>query len=490
MGMLDATLNALSWPQRKLKEKISGDEQEWFSPDGKNPHFYAAANTALDLVADPLNFLPVGLLGKGAKAAKSAGIGGREVGKGAAISASPNYIDNFYGLTDGAADKISPLEKGAVTLLQKSQKMPYNEALGLVRKGTGLGKWAKDSAKGMAETVLTPTGRAMYKELGVSPATQRIVAKEVAKGGRRDIEKATANVNYLQHIQQQAGRKGGVDPSMAEIAHRSNVETYTPNRPGQISEWMTKNAGTEADGAAVELGEKTAKQIEDHVLGTWEGADTVVMKRARSGTGGNHFNDMYRGKLLPVGPLREAYMKAGKEATDIEVYEQLMKKYPKGGKGWKVKSKDAQDVMENGLWLTGSGPGSAITEGGVNWITKLDGDGTLMSVISDKHDFLEKMPGVGRVAEEQLPNSLVAVTPPMFANIKNIRKSQFQKAGHDAPTRAVSGVQRKKKPKEATTLTLLEDFISAAPSQQAVKAEQLKQAGMLSVPLALSQDGE
>jgi hypothetical protein len=248
---------------------------------------------------------------------------------------------------------------------------------------------------------------------------------------------------------------------------------------------MKKNAGTEASGEAVELSDNVAKQIEDHVLGSWKGADTVVMKRARSGTGGNHFNDMYRGKLAPVGPLREAFMKGGDDIN--AVYRHLKKNENKGANFWKVKTKSADDLAENGLWLTGSGPGSAITEGGVNWLMKVEPDGTLMSVISDKHDFLEKMPGLGRMAREQLPNDLVAVTPPMFANIKKIRATQFEKAGHAVPERAVSGVQRKKQAKEANTLTLLEDFLSATPSEQAVKAEQLKQAGMLSAAPALYQ---
>jgi hypothetical protein len=484
MAEVDGMLSALSWPQRQLKEAVSGDEQEWFSPDGMNPHLYAAGNVAMDLVADPLNLIPVGLLSRAAKATKAALAPGS--GKGMAIAGAPNYIKNFYGLTDGSATQLTPVEAVGTQAIQKATGRPYNEALGGIRKVKGMAEWAGQSAKGAAHT-LSPTSRALYKEKGIHPATQEIVGDYMKAGGRKDIDKAAANVNYLNHIQKQAGRTGPLDESVAEVAHRSNLESYTPNKEGQISEWMTKNAGTEADGKAVELGEKTAKYIEDHVNGSWGPSETVVMKRARSGTGGNHFNDMYRGKLAPVGPLREAFMKAGKDPDINAVYRHLKKNEGKGANYWKVKTKNADDLAENGLWLTGSGPGSAITEGGVNWLMKVEPDGTLMSVISDKHDFLEKLPVAGRVAKEHLPNDLVAVTPPMFANIKKIRKSQFDKAGHAAPERAVSGVQRKKAPKEATTLTLLEDFVSAKPSQQAVKAEQLKQAGMLStVPAAIN----
>jgi hypothetical protein len=476
MGLFEV----LGWPLEQAKKATPGED--WFDRPEWMPHeAWAASQVAGDLFLDPLNLLPVGLLAKGAKAGKQAFTKG--AGKGQAISASPNYIKNFYGLTDGSVERLNPAEKATSDLIQKATGRPFNESLGMVRKATGMADWATQSARGAAEGLMSPTGRALYKEQGVNPATQRLVKGYMDEGSRKATEKATANVNYLQHIQQQAGRQGPVHPAMAEIANRSNLETYTPNEPGVISDWMKTNAGTEAGGEAVELSDNVANYIENHVKNAWGNADTLVMKRARSGTGGNHFNDMYRGKLAPVGPLREAFLK---EDSIEGIYRHLKKNENKGANFWKVKTKSADDLAENGLWLTGSGPGSAITEGGVNWVMKVDPDGTLMSVISDKHDFLEKIPGVGKVAEEMLPNELVAVTPPMFANIKNIRKSQFEKAGHAAPTRAVSGVQRAKQPKEATTLTLLEEFVSATPSQQAVKAEQLKQAGMLSAVPALA----
>jgi hypothetical protein len=125
---------------------------------------------------------------------------------------------------------------------------------------------------------------------------------------------------------------------------------------------------------------------------------------------------------------------------------------------------------------------------------KVDPDGTLMSVISDKHDFLEKplqavagvankVPGVN-MHPEIMEKSLVAVTPPMFANIKKIRAKQFK---DDVPERAVSGIERVKKTAQdkETDLTVLERFASAKPSEIGVQAEQLKQAGMLSTVPAL-----
>jgi hypothetical protein len=474
---LDTALRALSYPQRKVKEAVSGDELEWFSPDGLNPHVYAAGNTILDLIADPLNLVPVGLLGKGAKAAKAAGHT-KGSGKGLLTGSTSNYIPNYYGLTDGAA-QLTKAEQVAVDQLVKRQGLDPKQALALVRKAKGMGTFATQGVKGAIQNLVSPKARALHKEQGINPHVQGVVRDIIGESPTpRDLERASANVNYLSHIDAQSGRRGPMNPVAREIAERSNLETYTPNEPGTLKNWMQKNAGTEKTGEAVKLSDETAQHLEDYILRKWGGADTVVMKRARSGTGGNHFNDMYGGKLAPVGPIREAIMRSPDDLAGF-----FQKQYPNGGDNWKLgKMND-----DGSVWLESRGRnvGSAVTEGGVNWTMKVDPDGTLMSVISDKHDFLEKTPGLGRALGEALPNDLVAVTPPMFANIKKIRKKQFK---DDVPERAVSGVQRQKKSKEAPVKRLLEEFVEAAPSPQGVQAERLKQAGLLSTAPALYQE--
>jgi len=473
MGMLDATLEALGWPLEQAKKVTPGED--WFDRPDWMPHeAWAASQVAGDLFLDPLNLLPVGLLGKGAKAAMKAGHQAG-AGKGMLTGSTKNYIPNFYGLTDGARDVITPAEKAAVQVLQKTKGMPYDQALGLVRKGKGMAGFGAEGVGNALKNLTSPSARALHKEQGINPAVQKIV-KETAAGGKpRDVEKAAANVNYLSHMNQQSGRRGPMNPAVEEIAKRSNLEAYTPNEPGQISDWMQKNAGTVKEtGKPNVISDADAKMIEDHVNSSWGPSDTVVMKRARSGTGGNHYNDLFR-KMAPIGDIRKAFAGKGPVAD-------YFKKHPKGDKYY------VKEITDDGaVWLgsRGRNVGSAVTEGGVNWTMKIDPDGTLMGVVSDKHDFLEKplqvvagaankIPGVN-MHPEIMDESLVAVTPPMFIDIRSLRKQIPGKTEKN-----IAGVQRKKAPKEVSNLTLLEEFASAKPSEIGVKAEQLKQAGMLS----------
>ena len=64
---------ALAWPQKQTKgalAKLRGegaDEREWFSQGDMPREVWAAGNVAADLVLDPLNAIPVGLLAKAGK---------------------------------------------------------------------------------------------------------------------------------------------------------------------------------------------------------------------------------------------------------------------------------------------------------------------------------------------------------------------------------------------------------------------------------------
>jgi hypothetical protein len=470
----DGLFSALNWPLEQAKKATPGED--WFDRPDWMPHeAWAASQVAGDLLLDPLNFVPVGLFAKGAKAAKAAGHQAGS-GKGMLAGSTSNYIPNFYGLTDGARDVVSPAEKVAVQALQKAKGMPYDQALGLVRKGQGMAGWGAQGVTDATTNLLSPKARALHKEQGINPAVQRIVKETVAgKPKPRDIEKAAANVNYLSHMHSQSGRTGPLNPQMAEIAQRSNLEPYTPNASGTISEMMQRNAGTVKEtGAKNVLSDADAKMIEDHVNSSWGPTETVVMKRARSGTGGNHYNDLFR-KMAPIGDIRKAFTQKGSVAD-------YFTKHPKGDKYY------VKEITDDGaVWLgsRGRNVGTAVTEGGVNWTMKIDPDGTLMGVISDKHDFLEKTPLLGKGLEKALPNDLVAVTPPMFIDIRSLRKQIPGKT-----ERNIAGVQRKKASKEASNLTLLEEFASAKPSEMGVKAEQLKQAGMLSGAAAIAGGNE
>lgn len=466
MGLFEA----LSYPQRKLKKAVSGDEAEWFSPDNMPPWAYAAGNTALDLVADPLNFIPVGLLGKAAKALPY----GKKALRGAGVTSAPNYIPNHYGPTDPS--RFGPA--GA--------------------KVEGLAKWAGESAKNVSDSMLTPSGRALYGSTGINKGTQATVARHLKKG---DTRKAAAQVNYNKHGNVQAAREGTTAPALDEIARHSNLETYQPLQNDTISNMMKKHSGTKSTrgskaSEAIDMSDTEARYIEDHVLTSWGKTDDVVMKRARSGTGGDHFNDFT--KKSPMSSVAYNIFKKYKgNPTLRQMYDEALKLEKKQpfAHDFRIKNKDWDDVQKNGLWFKGGMPGSAVTEGGINWLGKLEPNGNMLGIISDKHDFLDKgaalaakglnkIPGM-KVSPDITKRSLLAVTPPMRANIKSIKSKQL--GGADE---LLSGVERVKRKGEATQGQLLQDYVSARPSAEALKGERIRQAGLLSGGAALYQGRE
>ena len=72
------------------------------------------------------------------------------------------------------------------------------------------------------------------------------------------------------------------------------------------------------------------------------------------------------------------------------------------------------DKDSGNLWVNFSFKGSSITEGGVNSLVGLKPSGRMVSVVSDEHNFIEKVPGVSKM----LPNRVVMMTVPNIDNIK------------------------------------------------------------------------
>lgn len=110
-------------------------------------------------------------------------------------------------------------------------------------------------------------------------------------------------------------------------------------------------------------------------------------------------------------------------------------------------------------------------------------NGNVIMVMSDEHNFAEsiaekgddlvrkvtrgkKETGANLVAqmEKALPNRLVAVTPPMQANIFNLRPRQFPGMGTRNIKNATTG-------KGAVSKSDLEAFVNEAPSKEAVDIE-------------------
>lgn len=482
MSMFETAMDALAWPQEKLKEGVAAargegaDEREWFSQGDLPTWAYAGGNALLDTFADPLALVPVGLLGKGAKAVgKSA--------KGRTLAAASNYIDDWYGIDK--AIKASKTEEQAMKLARKHPQLkdaPENEVLGAVRKAKGATGWAANAARHSLDA-LSPSARATYRDTGVSKGVQRNVQQHldgfIDGTDKKGLSKAMANINYNNHITEQAGRVGSKADALTEVAHRSNLDDYMANTP----EIMAEQFKTHVGGGS--LSDDAADYAAKHVQDSWGGSPKMVMKQAGAGqntirsTGGNHYNDVvYRNAANP--DISKIFIANKGTPTLRQLYDGL-----KGGKQgkYKVKNPSFEDVEKNGLWLTGSKTGTAITEGGINWLTKIEPSGKITGFMSDKHDFLEKLPIAGKALTKALPNDLIAVSPPMFGNIKAVKKAEMAKRGIAVPDEAVRAAKPGKSGgmlQDAEQQELLEEFINTGPNAKTLREEQMIQAGMLS----------
>lgn len=77
-------------------------------------------------------------------------------------------------------------------------------------------------------------------------------------------------------------------------------------------------------------------------------------------------------------------------------------------------------IQDDGIVFSFSKPGTSITEGGVNIWAKIKPNGKIIGVMSDEHNLFEKLPYMNRA----VPNRVVAVTPPMVANIRTLKWRQ------------------------------------------------------------------
>jgi hypothetical protein len=383
--------------------------------------------------------------------------------------------------------------------MAKTGKMSPEEAKALAGNLEGKAQWVGESAVNAAKSVGTPSGRALYADTGINASSQNTVNRLLKEG---DARKASAQINYNKHQNVQAGRVGKTDSAMEEVARHSNLETYRPLEDNTIKDLMKKNSGTKSSvgsktSTPIDMSDKEAEYIQDHVLSSWGKTDDIVMKRARSGTGGNHFNDFT--KKSPMSSVAyNIFKKYDNQPTLRQMYDEALKLEKNQGakkNKFRIKNKDWEDVQENGLWLRGGLVGSAVTEGGVNWLGKLEPNGDMLGIISDKHDFLDKaaaqaaklvnrFPGAN-VSPDITKRSLLAVTPPMRANVKSLYKKQL--GGSDE---LLSGIERAKVKGERTQSQLLRDYADAKPTPETLQAERVRQAGMLTGGAGLYQGRE
>mgnify|MGYP000103030017 CR=1 FL=1 len=388
----------------------------------------------------------------------AAGVGALELGLPSAllapvqraIASAKNYIPNHYApeiknLKD-MPDNFNSLTKKLLNYGVKGVKTE-KEAFALAQKLTGLSDWASSGIKGGLVAAFSPSSRALYDKHGINSVSQKTVKDEMAlaylersKGNtgkaNRHKEKAVAQINYNKYITAQTGRKGKVADVLNNV-----IESVSYGGMQQLTKQNYINSAKQQKSTITSTGSrgpksKKALEVSDEELGfVFESAtklwgidpnsgDKLVVKR-NTGVGGNHGSDAIAMKNKAHKRVKDLYTELG---TDDPVALFLhMKANPIKGVG--MITKTLEEVQERGLWLTSSQVGSAVVEGGINVMTKIMPNRKAMSFMSDQHDFLEKVPVLGKVLGRALPNRELTISPPIYSDLRAVADKTGDKKG-------------------------------------------------------------
>lgn len=372
-------------------------------------------------------FGAVPLLGYGPRAVKGL-IKGTQGLTGNVLAGQKNYIPNWYG---NDRPDVPPtfveekLGKAATKVMGVPDATP-SQVAAAGKKATGFAGWVAEAPLNMLDAVFNPRSRALFEDTGINAKTQETVKgilKQIDENPEqtsRLLDKATGQVIYNLHIGEQAGRKAPKAEVMSELSKYSFIgDAYTP-----VSEEAFKKGAR----LTKTMRGKRELKISDADLSTAFNAfknnfnlgDTAkLVFKQPTGKSGNHLGDM-----AAKNPANKFIRQAAKKLQDAKVKatpaawnEELVKR-SKGGENYRVIQQDA----DGGVWIRSGTPvepfrGSAVVEGGVAGVTKVYPDGRSINFMFDQHDFLEKIPAVGKVLEKMLPNDVVAVAGPLHLNL-------------------------------------------------------------------------
>lgn len=519
---------ALEAPSNAVRDMLMGEGIPYFAegdvidrpsafgmrePEVLTEESAANQDTLTGAFLDPVNAVGTGLFTGGAKAVNTAkkaadNLLGPNSAKGMGLNNFSNYIENFYGLTDVAPGGPSLFDRG----LSRITPLDPEQVQAMTAKVKGFTKWITGGTRDVVNTLLDPAAQALYREKGITPGSQRHVGRAIADN---KIHKGVAQVQYGSHIGQQAGREGSVSKSATAIMEKSGITDYFAYKPGLYRETIRDGGYLPTqDGKEAPLSNKSLDIIEDHFGSVWDAPDargnkvpfkeddgTIVMIKApgNSTNTGDHYNDLVKAggwvgdvyqafKTNKGKPSVEQLWTSLKKASDKNAaFNKTKKKSEKSKWVLKQDSNTLEKAKENGIWITGSKQGRAYTEGGVNYLHKIQPNGNVFSIMSDEHNFFEGVAGkvdnavrkgtkgaaeegLGLIKrlEEVLPNRLVAVTPPMQSNIYNLRNQ----LGVDGPT-----IKNVTTGQGQASKSDLQAYADEKASPEAIRAQQAIQRG-------------
>ena len=413
---------------------------------------------------------------------------GADSGKGMLLGSANNVIPGYYG-----PDKVA-----------------------------SVAAWVPNQIVGTVRDMASPASRAKYREQGVTTSSQQIMkrAREGAsskletliynlpffkslKAGK-NIEKGTARAvaqgQYLGRIHEQAGRVGRRLAGLEEVMRRSDVAEVVDYYPGAYADSVRNNrlkpypkdSAGQRKKMPLKMSNEDLDFIEDHFSTVWTepsqkmgGGPEVSFKDAetpilaiknpgdgRAATGRHHMDVLIH---APFVSKAKKIFEGRNNVSPDELFSLLNAEaaVSQGLKEDKLKFSVKGQAADGGVWITGSRPGSAITEGGINYLVKVTTDGKLIGVMSDEHNLFEGIAGkiqektrglvpTLRVMKHLIPNRLIAVTPPM---IRDLKGGLYEHPVGKSDGRGYGEV--------------VDEIIDFKPSDAVLKAEQQRQRGML-----------
>lgn len=334
--------------------------------------------------------------------------------------------------------------------------------------------WVPNQAYNTVADLVSPESRAKYREQGITTTSQQIMGKALAKNDIEDSlsynniysymgfdakgegpHRAEAAAQYIDRVHGGSGRVGKRD-LVQEAMLKSDLVDYTRWYPGSYKDLIKTNKlkpypmiaeGVRAK-RPVSLPDSDLDFIEDHFGSVWTEPSALPFKtdipfaEARrpviaiksAGKGGSKTGKHYKDVLIDA-PFAKEVRRLFPEGTS-EVSPSLLRETLETAS---LASRDLdrkyqftimnRPTNDGSIWVTGSRPGSAITEGGINYIAKVSPKGTIMGVMSDEHNLFEGFAGktqkytLGAVPALSamryiLPHRFIAVTPPMMTDVK------------------------------------------------------------------------
>jgi hypothetical protein len=412
---------------------------------------------------------------------------GAKANKGAWAAGVKNYIENFYGNDKPDVDPTK-LEKtlGEIALKFKGEKTTDKNVALAGKKVTGLMKWGMGGAAAAIDSLLNPYSRALYKETGVSrkgqEAVNELLFKNKGNPSDRDLDKAVAQVVYNRHIIEQSDRKGELGNPLLEIEDFANVQGYAADTLDTFVKGAKATKFTTPEGKKISTPKPVLTQAYNRINKAWGNtADPkrkVVFKEPSGGRSGDHLKD-----LAFKHPANKHIRKiiAEQEGTlSVEELWSKLKNISEKEGGFFVND-SLKDVKKNGLWVQAGLKGTAVVEGGVNGLMKVLPNGRAIGFMSDKHDFLEKLPVVGKILEKVLPRELMAISGPMHLDLMGTRWAEqaLEKAGKPVVPRSKNKpVKREDRPEMEQ---VLQNYVAARPTAGGMLrgADPLTGAGLL-----------